>query len=196
MKEIYEVLITGFLEKKSIEFFQDMNEFRFLFDSCHAFSYVKTSMIALDEGIQTNFYHPLRISEEKMEAVSELLKQINSIIPHGHFSLIHKGEVQQGEIVYSVAIRINTDRPIIEKLFAMRLSLVQESVIFSICSECILNAMCSQDICSDIHIEKLKKDRPVWNSKLNEIPIQNAPFQSNTSTHESENGARADDSHQ
>ena len=185
MKEIYEVLITGFLEKKSIEFFQDMNEFRFLFDGCHAFSYVKTSMVALDEGIQTNFYHPLRISEEKMESVSELLKQINSIIPHGHFTLIYKGEVHQGEIVYSIAIRVNTDRPIMEKLFAMRISLVQESVMFSLCSECILNALYSPDICSDIHLEKLKKDMPVWNYKVNEIPIPNTPVQLSDSTDES-----------
>lgn len=158
MKEIYEVLITGFLEKKSIEFIQDMNEFRFLFNGCRTFSYIKASMVALDEGIQTNFYHPLRITEDKMAAITKLLEQINRIVPHGHFTLIHKGEVRLGEIMYSVAIRINTDRPIMDKLFAMRLSIAQESVIFSICSECILNAVYSQDICSDIHIEKLKKE--------------------------------------
>ena len=67
MREIYEVLIRGVLDALSIEYTQELNRFSFLYDGCHRYAYVKTDMTALEEGIQTDFYHPLRFDVNEAE---------------------------------------------------------------------------------------------------------------------------------
>ena len=165
MREIYEVLIRGVLDALSIEYTQELNRFSFLYDGCHRYAYVKTDMTALEEGIQTDFYHPLRIDVKEAEDVRKLLASVNEVLTHGSYTLS-----ERGEMVFHIAIHIENNQPIMKKTYAMRLTLVQEAVLFNLSSACILRAVCSEESDRARLLEQLRQDLPSWKQSLNEIP--------------------------
>lgn len=166
MQEIYEVLIRDMLDALSIEYTQELNRFSFLYGCCHRYAYVKTIMTALEDGIQTDFYHPLRVDAEEAEEAIKLLASVNEALTHGSYTLS-----EGGEMVFHIAIRVENDRPIMDKTLAMRLILVKEAVLFNLSSACILRAICSEAPDRARLLEQLRHDLPAWKQGLNEIPI-------------------------
>ena len=166
MQEIYEVLIRDMLDALSVGYTQELNRFHFLYGGCHRYAYVRTVMTALEEGIQTDFYHPLRVDAEEAEAARRLIASVNEALPNGSYTLS-----EGGEMVFRIAIRVENDGPIMDKTLAMRLILVKEAVLFNLSSACILCAICSEEADRARLLEQLRQDLPAWKQRLNEIPV-------------------------